>query len=116
MYRQTFFKPNKYNAVKQTYNGYNYDSKLEARQAADLDLMKAGKAIKDWERQFVVEVTYNDKTLLRHKVDFRVHENDGSYTLLETKGIETPEWKLKRKILEIMWLPDHPDHVYKVVK
>jgi hypothetical protein len=31
---------------------------------------------------------------LTTRVDFRVHENDGSFTLVETKGFETPDYKI----------------------
>ena len=49
-------------------------------------------------------------------VDFRVKLKDGSYELVEVKGFETDEYKLKKRLLKIMWLPDHPDHTYLVVK
>lgn len=116
MYSQSYFKKNKYNAVRTNYNGYNYASKLEARQAAELDILKKAGRIKDWDRQFKVEVYYKDRQLMAHKVDFRVHELDGSFTLLETKGVETQDYKWRRKILELMWLPEHPDYTYTVVK
>lgn len=82
--------------------------------------LKAGE-IKHWERQFKVEmVAYNargEPALTKsHKVDFRVHELDGSYTLLEAKGVETDDYRDRRRWLEKLWLPEHPDHVYEVVK
>ncbi len=112
---------NKYGAIKTEYNGYKYDSKFEASVALDLDLrLKAGE-IKNWERQFRVEMwAYNchgDRVMkVSHKVDFRVHEHDGSYTLLEAKGIETADYKMRRKWLELFWLPENLDHIYQVVK
>jgi len=112
---------NKYAAIKTEYGGSKYDSKFEASVARDLDLrLKAGE-IKDWERQFKVEMwAYNcrgDRVMkVSHKVDFRVHEHDGSYTLLEAKGIETADYKMRRKWLELFWLPENLDHVYQVVK
>ena len=120
-YRQTFFKPNKYNAVKQTYNGYNYDSKFEARVAAELDMEVIAKVITDYERQFKVEIYAYTKDgepvrLCSHKIDFRRHLPDGTFELLEAKGVETSDYKWRRKMLENFWLPEHPDHVYRVVK
>lgn len=116
MYHVTYFKKTKYNNVRTSYDGYNYASKLEANQAAELDIQKRAGLIKDWERQYKVEVYYNGRQLMSHKVDFRIHHNDGSFELLETKGVETPDYKWRRKLLEFMWLPDHPDHTYTVVK
>lgn len=120
MYTQ---KTSKYRAKRTTYNGVTYDSKFEAGVAQELDFRLAAGEIKDWERQFKVECTpYNihgDQVLkckVSHKVDFRVHELDGSFTLVEAKGIETADYKMRRKWLENFWLPEHPDHEYVVVK
>lgn len=51
-----------------------------------------------------------------HKVDFRIQNTDGSYELIEAKGVETDDYKWRRKLLEHVWLPEHPDHTYRVVK
>jgi len=109
---------NKYNATSTFYDGYWYDSKFEANQAMELDWRKKAGDIRDWERQFKIEIR-NPKTgeLLRnHKVDFRITHNDGSYELIETKGVETEGWKAIRIELEVLWLPDHLDYKYTVVK
>ncbi|WP_438979928.1 DUF1064 domain-containing protein [Polynucleobacter sp.] len=121
MYRQNYFKKNKYNAVRQTYNGYNYDSRFEARVAADLDLQVKGKQIKSYERQFKLEILAYDCNgkpirLCNHKVDFCVTHLDGSFELLEAKGLETTAWRKVRKYIEQFWLPEHPDYTYTVTK
>lgn len=119
MYRQRNF--NKYRAVRQTYNGVNYDSKLEASRAYELDMMVKSKQIKGYERQYKIELYFYNKagekiSFKSWKVDFRVHNNDGSYTLEEVKGIEMADFKMKRDICEKVWLPDHPDHELVVLK
>lgn len=116
-------RTSKYRNKRTEYNGQTYDSKFEAGVARELDLrLKAGD-IQGWERQYqVVCVPYDGegypvpKLAVRHKVDFRVHELDGSYTLLEAKGMETADWKRRRDWLLHFWLPEHPDHTYQVVK
>ena len=120
MYTQTV---SKYHAKRTEYNGQTYDSKFEAGVAHTLDIrLKAGE-IAGWERQFKIECVPYDchgnpvlPCKISHKIDFRVHELDGSFTLLEAKGVETADYKLRRKWLENFWLPAHPDHVYQVVK
>ena len=111
----------KYTTAKRTeYNGYIYDSKFEAGHAAGLDIrLKAGEIL-DWERQYKVEMWACDQEgnpvfKKTHKIDFRVHELDGSFTLEETKGWESPDYKERRKWLEKLWLPFHPDHEYLVI-
>lgn len=112
---------NKYNAKKTEFNGKLYDSKHESNVAASLELRKRAKDILDYETQYRIEAwAYREDGekafLVRHKVDFRVHETDGSYTLLEAKGVETTDYIWRRKFLEKIWLPMHPDHKYEVIK
>lgn len=119
MYNSSF-RSNKYNAKKTEFNGKKYDSKFEASVAQDLDLrLKAGD-IKAVEPQFKVEIwCYRENGLqafkISHKVDFRITNNDDSYTLLEAKGLETTDYRWRRKFLENIFLPDNPDYTYEVV-
>lgn len=118
-YKQRSF--NKYHAKRQTYNGYQYHSKLEASRAVELDLMVMGDLIKGYERQYKLDLYFYNKAgdkipFKSWKVDFRVENNDGSYTLEEVKGMETIDFKMKRDICEKIWLPDHPDYELVVLK
>jgi hypothetical protein len=72
------------------------------------------KDIAGWERQFKVELWVNGKHICDHKVDFRIHHNDGTFELLEAKGLETRDWKIVRKLLEATYLQEHPDTIYTV--
>ena len=118
------FKPakrNKYGAVKTEFNGRRFDSKFEASVAEQLEMRKRVGDILDYDCQFRVEGwTYNkDGTkgfYYRHKVDFRLHLKDGSFELLEAKGIETQDYLWRKKCLENHWLKEHPDHIYTVIK
>lgn len=118
MYNQSF--RSKYNAKKTLFKGRKYDSKFEASVAQDLDLrLKAGD-VKAVEPQFKVEIwCYRENGLkafkISHKVDFRVTNNDDSYTLVEAKGVETADYKWRRKFLENIFLPDNPDYTYEVI-
>jgi Protein of unknown function (DUF1064) len=113
---------NKYGAKRSIANdGVARDSKYEATVADELLLRKAGKDILDYESQYRIDVPCyrSDGSvafIVHHKVDFRVWLKDGSYELLEAKGVETDDYKWRRKFLEEIWLPDHPDHTYRVVK
>lgn len=112
-------KTHKYNAHRgssSTYNGYTYDSIMEANHAAGLDLRVRAGQIKAWDRQFPVRVDINGYHIFTSKVDFRVHELDGSYTLEEVKGVETPDYKLKKKLIEAVFLVENPEYQYIVYK
>lgn len=98
------------------YNGYIYDSALEAEYAQELDLRLKAKDIKSWQRQVKCEIRIDGNLICNYYVDFEIEHNDGSYELVEVKGLETAVWRLKRKLLEFVWLPQHPDHTYTVEK
>lgn len=113
---------NKYGAKKTTANdGIKRDSKYEASVADELLLRKQTKDIKDYESQFKVEMWAYDQNGIKamkvtHKIDFRILHNDGSYELLEAKGLETSDYKMRRNWLETFWLPFNKDHIYTVIK
>lgn len=112
---------NKYNATKTVYNGRKYDSKLEARHAADLDMrMKAGEfteIVPQYRIKLYVYLPDGSKAdLFTYVCDFRCEKPDGSYLLVESKGVETQVWRTKKKILDLVWLPDHKDYEYEVWK
>jgi hypothetical protein len=119
MYNQTNYlnwsRRNKYGAKRTEFAGKMYASKLEASVAEELELRKRGRDIKDWERQVKIDLTVNGHYITTHYVDFLVHHKDGSKELVEAKGVATPLWILKRRLLEAVYLPDHPDTTYTVV-
>lgn len=112
---------NKYGAKRTEFNGKIYDSKFEASVASELETRKLAKDIKDYETQYRVDIPVHREDglygyTIRHKVDFRIHHNDGSFELYEAKGVETTDYKHRRRALEELWLPMHKDHIYTVIK
>lgn len=113
---------NKYGAKRTVAkDGLKRDSKFEAGVADELLIRRDTGDIKGYDSQYKVEMwVYRANGLpafkVSHKVDFRIHHNDGSFELLEAKGVETPDYKWRRRLLEEVWLPDHLDHTYTVVK
>lgn len=103
---------NKYGAVRQTYNGFSYDSKREAQYAADLDWMKKAGEVKKWERQHKIELQVNGVHIANYYIDFKVWFSDGRIEYHEVKGAETALWIMKFRIAKAM----HPDRKYVVIK
>lgn len=94
-------RKNKYSAVRQTYGGYSYASKMEARFARDLDLRLKAKDIKSWERQPQIELRGENGSLIAtYKLDFLINHHDGSIEYVEVKGFRTRDWRLKWKLAE----------------
>jgi len=120
MYKQVY--GNKYGAKRTVaLDGMRRDSKFEASVADELFARKQAGEILDYDSQFKIEAWAHraDGTpafKVSHKVDFRIHHLDGSFELYEAKGVETADYKMRRKFLELLWLPDHLDHTYTVVK
>lgn len=112
---------NKYHAAKTTYNGRKYDSKLEARVAQDLDLrMKAGEFV-EVEPQFRIKLYVylpdgKRADLFTYICDFKCTKADGTYLLVEAKGVETDLFRVKKRILDLVWLPEHPEYEYEIIK
>lgn len=120
MYKTRFAK-NKFGAVKTEFNGKKYDSKFECSVAQELELRKLAGDILDYDTQFKIEAwahDHNGKPVFKvsHKVDFRIHHKDGSFELLEAKGLIMTDYKWRLKFLEHLWLPMHLDHTYTVVR
>lgn len=112
---------NKYGNKKTVYNGRRYDSKLEARVAQELDLrMRAGEfteIVPQFRIKLYVYLPDGSKAdLFTYICDFLCQRKDGSYLLVEAKGMETSVYRVKKRILDLVWLPDNKDYDYEVIK
>lgn len=119
VYRTSF--QNKYGATKSVYNGRKYDSKYEARIAQELDLrMKAGEFVAiepQYRIKLYVYLPDGKKAdLFTYVCDFRCERPDGSYLLCEAKGMLTNIYRVKRKILDLVWLPDNPAYDFEEIR
>ena len=110
--KQTRFDRNKYGNIRQTYNGYSYDSKLEAQYAANLDWRIKAKEVEKWERQHKISLDVNGIHIANYFIDFKVYLTDGSVEYHEVKGFESEVWRLKFKLTKALY----PDWVFKVIK
>lgn len=89
-----------------------HDSRDEARYCNVLQLrLKAGD-IQSFTGQKKVDVYINGKQVFYMRVDFEVITNEGKRELHEYKGAESPEWKIKSKILRAVY----PEIPYIVIK
>lgn len=110
------FRYAKYGNRASDYNGVIYDSAFEAEYAQELDLRLKAKDIKAWRRQVKISIDINEYHICNYFCDFEVEHNDGSLELVEVKGLETDVYRIKRKLLEAVWLPNNPDYTYTVIK
>ena len=103
----------KYHSRKTKVDGITFDSRLEARRWCELKLMERAGAISDLQRQvhFELQPSYrkNGKTIrkIEYVADFVYRDNITKRTIIEdTKGMQTPVYKLKKKLFEYKY-PEH---------
>lgn len=70
-----------------------YASKREADYAS---LLRSSVEVLTWLEQVPIKLTGG----VKYVADFLVFMRDGSWKLVEVKGMETPAWKLKMRLLE----------------
>lgn len=107
-----YFSKSKYGSEKQTYNGYAYDSKLEAAYAQQLDWMIKAKEVEKWERQHKISIDINGVHICNYFIDFKVWFLDGRIEYHEVKGFETEVWKMKWRLSKAVY----PDNNFVLIK
>ena len=97
-----------------TYNGHVYHSKAEALWAFQLDCQKQAGIIRSWRAQpkFTIWWPVGNAKICDMILDFEVQSLDNTFKLQEIKGWETPEWKLKKKLL----MACYPDLKLEVIR
>lgn len=81
------------------YNGRRYASRAEARYAAQLDARKAAGDVVMWLPQVPLPLPGGTK----YVVDFLVFEASGDARFVDVKGVETPEFRLKKRQVEALY-------------
>lgn len=100
--------------LKREYNGVRYDSELEARYARVLDLLVKEGKVRGWERQIAFPLFAFQSlsagraisaVITKIVIDFKVWHMDDRLEYVECKGMETPLYKLKKKMFDACY-PD----------
>lgn len=107
---------NKHGAKSTIYKGERYQSKAEAEYAYGLDCRLSAKEIRSWTRQVSIPFKVNGILVCKYIVDFCVFHLDGSIEWVEVKGQETDAYKIKKKLFEAIYLFEHPEERYTIIK
>lgn len=86
---------NKFRAQPTMLDGKKYASKREAQRAAELKVLWQGHAIAG----FAEQVEFLLPGGIRYRADFIVLNKDGTYTIEDTKGFQTKEYRMKKKLM-----------------
>lgn len=110
-------KPSKYYNNKTEVDGIVFDSLKEANYYCELKLLKQAKLITGFERQvtFKLQPSFRRRnksyTAITYRADFVVHYPDGHTEVIDVKGYQTKEYKIKKKML----LFNNPDMIFREV-
>jgi len=91
-----------------TYNGVKYRSKLEAQYAMHLDKLKTDGTVLFYNRQPKFDFPDGNS----YTADFTVYYAEGYVEIVDTKGVETPDFKRNIKSMQF----HYPYFDVKVVK
>lgn len=109
----------KYNNNKCTVDGITFDSMLEARYYQRLRLLQKAGVVKEIKLQvpFILQPSFRRLTGqlvrdIKYVADFVVTYSDGRQQVVDTKGVQTAVYKIKKKML----LYQYPDIDFVEVK
>lgn len=116
-----YYSKSKYRNTKTVIDGITFDSKKEARRWKELRLLEDAGEIKDLKRQVRYELIPTQKEpdtigsrggtikgkVIERKVEYiadfvYVDTKTGETVVEDTKGIRTPDYKIKRKLM--LWV------------
>jgi hypothetical protein len=87
---------NKYKAQKTKVSGYSFGSKLEAQVFL---ILKAREQAGEISSITIQDSVYLTKARIQYIADFRfINNSTGEMTWCEAKGMELPQWRIKRKL------------------
>lgn len=90
-----------------TLAGVTYMSKLEMQYRAHLNILKKAKynedKVVDIEEQVPFKIEINGKLICHYLLDFKVTYADGRIEYVDTKGVITDIYKLKKKMVEAIY-------------
>ena len=95
-------KKPKYNNKRIRVDGILFDSKLEADFYSDLKLQLKAGVIRGFCRQaeFILVEGFAGRKPVTYKADFIIFYPDGTAEIIDTKGMETETFKLKKKLFQ----------------
>lgn len=97
-------KKSKYKAKKTVVDGMTFDSKKESKEWATLCMLQKAGQIDELYRQvafpLIPTIKYGDETVrgCKYFADFYYHDKDLGWVAQDTKGYQTPDYKIKKKL------------------
>lgn len=93
----------KYAAIPTVVDGIRFASKREARRYAELRLLERGGEIANLELQPFFPCVVNGKSVCTYIADFAYLSRGGVRVVEDVKGVKTPVYRLKKKLVEALY-------------
>jgi hypothetical protein len=90
----------KYHAIKTEIDGRVFASRAEARRYSELCLLEKAGEISFLECQPSFQIFMNKKHICNYLADFKYTDKSGVVIIEDVKGIKTPVYRLKKKLVE----------------
>ena len=96
-------RPSKYRAIKTELDGHLFDSKAESQRYAELRILEKIGEIQNLELQPVFPIVINGVKICKYIGDFAYFEK-GKRVIEDVKGMRTPVYRLKKKLVEAIFV------------
>ena len=93
----------KYHARRTQVDGHWFDSAKEAARYRALRLLEQAGAIHDLELQPAYPMRVNGRLICTYRADFRYVEDGRVLIVEDVKGVKTPVYRLKAKLLQALY-------------
>jgi len=88
-------------------HGITFDSKWESERYLYLKSLEKAGRVKDLELQPRYNITVNDQKICAYVADFKYNKENADgiweHIVEDAKGVETPEFKLKKKLMKAVF-------------
>src|SRR5262245_8678725 len=89
----------KYKAIPTEVDGIVFPSKKQAVRYQELKILERTRLISDLQLEVWFDITVNGMKICRYRADFSYKNKHGDTIIEDTKGVRTPEYKLKAKLM-----------------
>lgn len=93
----------KYNAKKTEVDGRAFDSRAEARRYSELCLLEKANELFNLECQPKFDIKVNGQHICNYIADFKYRTRSGIIVWEDVKGVKTPVYRLKKKLVEAQY-------------
>ena len=93
---------NKYRNKKCTIDGFTFDSLKEGQRYAHLKLMQKAGTIRGLTLQPRFDIDINGQKVCKYFGDFSYTDADGKTIIEDVKGMKTPIYRLKKKLVKAL--------------